>query len=637
MTQEIQIIVANLKIWMKKILILASNPREDLRINREIRDLKKAIERNKNSEQFEVEIELEVRSEDLQELFFDNKPDIVHFCGHGTGEQGLVFVNDIEGETLVSNQALAGLFKIFKNEIECVLLNACHTEIQADVIGEHVEYVIGTSREILDKAAYWFAVGFYKALVREQSIETCYEWGCNAVQLNMPNVNMVPHISEQVRKMKVVEEDDSQAVSEPLKIVLKQKSVLEEPSEATKLSQPVINPESPPDIPSDFREEVAKEAEIKEYNNTTRKTWDEFGQSNLVEREPISQNEYRQRQTLLNKVKQFWIEGFLKPSLYANTAINLDWKTNPDAVLRPFEGIKDIPVELDESFEELQSTNILNQTGLGKTLLILGEPGSGKTITLLQLAEKLVNQTEQDLTKSIPVVFNLSSWGQKQQPLEKWLIEELKDKYQVPHTWSEPWLEQEQLILLLDGLDEVRAEQRNACVLALNQFIETHNITERVVCSRVKDYEALTERLRLSSAICIKPLSQKQVYSFLAKAGDSLAGLKTLLQQDLELEQFAQTPLILNIMSWAYQGWSAEDLLQQFPSSEDPYQHLFDSYIERMLHRRIIGKLEQNPNSPQYPQEKVLHWLSWLAKKMVKESKIIFLIEKMQPTLLQSR
>ena len=158
-----------------------------------------------------------------------------------------------------------------------------------------------------------------------------------------------------------------------------------------------------------------------------------------------------------------------------------------------------------------------------------------------------------------------------------------------------------------------------------------------VVCSRVKDYEALTERLRLSSAICIKPLSQQQVYSFLAKAGDSLTGLKKLLQQDIELEQFVQTPLILNIMSLAYQDWSAEDLLKQFRSSEDRYRHLFDSYIERMLRRRVIGQLEPNSNSAKYSQEKVLHWLSWLAKTMVNESKTIFLIEKMQPTLLQSQ
>ncbi len=311
---------------MKKILILASNPQGDLRIDREIRDLKKAIERNKNSEQFEVKIALAVRPEDLQDLFYDNKPYIVHFCGHGAGEQGLVFENDIKGEQLVSNQALSGLFKIFKDNVECVLLNACHTEVQADVIVEHVEYVIGTSREILDKAAYWFAVGFYKALVREQSIETCYEWGCNTVQLSMPNVNIVPHISERFRKMEVIEEDGSKVVSEPLRIVLKQKSTLEEQPVATNLSQPVGNSNLSPDIAPDFIQEIAKEAAIKQYKNTTRKTIEEFGQADVIRKEAVTQHEYRQRKTLLNKVKEFWIEGFLKPSLYANTAINLDLK-----------------------------------------------------------------------------------------------------------------------------------------------------------------------------------------------------------------------------------------------------------------------------------------------------------------------
>ncbi|MEM8721761.1 MAG: hypothetical protein AAGE84_21095 [Cyanobacteria bacterium P01_G01_bin.39] len=99
-------------------------------------------------------------------------------------------------EQLVSNQALAGLCKIFQDNIECVLLNACHTETQVDVIVEHISYAIGTSKEILDKAAYWFAVGFYKALVREQSIETCYDWGFNTVQVNMPDVNILAEYSK---------------------------------------------------------------------------------------------------------------------------------------------------------------------------------------------------------------------------------------------------------------------------------------------------------------------------------------------------------------------------------------------------------------------------------------------------------
>ncbi len=615
---------------MKKILILASNPRSDLHIDREIRDLKKAIKRNQNSEQFEVEIELAVKIEDLDEIIHDSQPYIVHFCGHGAGEQGLLFKNNQGIEQYLSNEALIDLFKTCGKNVKCLILNACYTEVQASLIAEHIPYGIGTNRQISDKAAYCFAIGFYKALVREQSIETCYEWGWCAVKrivLNLNTVNVVINDSERFRKMEVIEEDASEVVSEPLRIILKRKTVLDKQSTENQLLS---------EITSDFREEVVNEAEIQQYKNTTRKTWDEFGQSNRVNREPITQNEYRQRKTLLNKVKDFWIKGFLKPSLYVNTAINLHWTNNPDAVLRGFQGMEEIPVELDDSFEELQATDILSQTGQGKTLLILGEPGSGKTITLLQLAEKLVNQTEQDLTLPIPVVFNLSSWGQKQQPIDKWLIQELKDKYHVPKTWSKSWIKQEQLILLLDGLDEVEEGKRDACVRALNKFIAAHNITEMVVSSRVKDYEALTERLQLSSAICIQPLSPQKLYQHLDERGDSLAALKTLLEQDLELEQFAETPLILNIMSLAYQDWSVEELLQQFRTSEDRYQHLFDSYIERMLRRRVIGQSEQNPNSAQYPQEKVLHWLSWLAKSMIDESQTVILIENLQPSFLES-
>ncbi|MGF1482226.1 MAG: NACHT domain-containing protein [Cyanophyceae cyanobacterium] len=363
----------------------------------------------------------------------------------------------------------------------------------------------------------------------------------------------------------------------------------------------------------------------EQYRDRVTNDLDWLGQTPVV-RQVLTQHEYRQRITLLRKVKESWIEGFLNSSLYRNNVINLDWEKNSSAVIRPFTGVEDIAIDLDKSFDQLKSTDILNQTGQGKTLLILGEPGSGKTIALLQLAKKAIAQTEKDLTKPIPVVFNLSSWEYKQQPIEKWLIEELKDKYQVPKTLSEPWIEQEQLILFLDGLDEVQAGKRNACVRALNQFITTHNITEMVICSRVEDYEALTARLQLSSAICIKPLSKKQVDRFLAEAGDSLAGLRTLLQQDRELERFAQTPLILSIMSVAYQDWSVEDLLQQFCSSEERRHHLFDTYIDRMFKRKGVQ---------QYQKDRSIYWLTWLAQRMSQGAQSVFLIERMQPYWLE--
>lgn len=76
----------------------------------------------------------------------------------------------------------------------------------------------------------------------------------------------------------------------------------------------------------------------------------------------------------------------------------------------------------------------------GGELLILGEPGSGKTTLLLELTRHLLDRAEQDDKLQMPVVFNLSSWATKQQPLAQWLVEELMTKYQVPRKLGQAWV-----------------------------------------------------------------------------------------------------------------------------------------------------------------------------------------------------
>jgi hypothetical protein len=96
-----------------KILILASNPRNDLKLVHEIRDLKNVIETSRNRQHFEVEDALAVRVGDLQDLLLKNRPQIVHFCGHGSGQQGLVFEGNDGGEQWVRAEALSDLFRLF--------------------------------------------------------------------------------------------------------------------------------------------------------------------------------------------------------------------------------------------------------------------------------------------------------------------------------------------------------------------------------------------------------------------------------------------------------------------------------------------------------------------------------------------
>ena len=342
----------------------------------------------------------------------------------------------------------------------------------------------------------------------------------------------------------------------------------------------------------------------------------------------LTHEEYFWRRVLLDRVKDFWIKGFLTNSLYIKVLIELGLEKRLDLVQRSFSDMEEFPEKSRQLIPEDKGTiDVFNQMGVGRTLLILGEPGAGKTITLLKLAESLIARTETDLSLPIPVVFNLSSWANKKQAISEWLIQELSDKYKVSKPLGKAWVEEQQLLLLLDGLDEVKAEHRNACVRALNQFIQTHGITEIVVCSRIRDYEILSERLKLQSAICIQPLTSEQIYQYLEQADEQFTALKTLLERNAELLKLATSPLILSVMSLAYQGCSLEDL-SSMSSPEEWQPRLFDNYIKRMFRRK--------KSTQKYSTEKTMRWLIWLAQRMSEEELTVFLIEQMQPSWLKT-
>ncbi len=170
---------------VKKILILAANPRGDLKLSQEIRDIREGLKRSANREQFTLETREAVRIEDMTIALLELKPWIVHFCGHGSGSEGLVLENDAGQQQLVSTEALANLFRHFTNRVECVLLNACYSDVQAQEIVKHINYVIGMQKEILDDVARAFTRGFYQALGEGESISFAYEWGCDRIQLEM--------------------------------------------------------------------------------------------------------------------------------------------------------------------------------------------------------------------------------------------------------------------------------------------------------------------------------------------------------------------------------------------------------------------------------------------------------------------
>ncbi len=170
----------------RTILILASSPANTarLRLDEQAREIDEGLRRAKQRGQFTLQQRWAARPNDLRRALLDLNPQIVHFCGHGAGDKGLVLENDTGKAQFVPTNALSSLFKLFANRgVECVVLNACYAEVQAEAISQHINYVVGMSDEISDDAALKFAVGFYDALGAGWSYEDAYQMGCNAIAL----------------------------------------------------------------------------------------------------------------------------------------------------------------------------------------------------------------------------------------------------------------------------------------------------------------------------------------------------------------------------------------------------------------------------------------------------------------------
>lgn len=326
---------------------------------------------------------------------------------------------------------------------------------------------------------------------------------------------------------------------------------------------------------------------------------------------------------MLRRVRSVWLQGVLEESLHGGQIIDLGFAHRPAAL-----GNSGVP-----SWQQAPEYDLLLPVGTkiedvfaaaGRVLLVLGEPGAGKTTMLLQLVSHLMVAAEADETCPMPAVFSLAAYTNGR-GLTQWLVEQLANNYEVPRKLGERWIETGQFISLLDGLDEVDPAHRPACAAAINEFRARHPDVALLVTARNRDYQALATRLHMDKAIILQPLTPEQIDTYLARRGKKLDGLRASLAADRTLRELAQTPLMLSIMTLAANrppesGSAAlgDGLLSR--------RHLFDVYVERMARYR-----GQNMS---YSPSDTIAWLSWLAQQMTRALKPTFFLEDMQPSWL---
>lgn len=197
----------------KKILILAAQPKASSpqRLDQEVRDIANGLERAKHRHQFQLEQRWAVTPRDMQRAMLDVEPQIVHFLGGSRDapgdDRGLVWEDDSGHSQLVSSDALAALFKLFADSLECVMLSDAYSEQQAKAIAQHINFVVGMQRAISHGAEIAFAVGFYDALGAGRSVKFAFELGRAAIRFAQPLEASIPVLHREKLSLPKVEID----------------------------------------------------------------------------------------------------------------------------------------------------------------------------------------------------------------------------------------------------------------------------------------------------------------------------------------------------------------------------------------------------------------------------------------------
>ena len=170
-----------------RVLILGASADGGLRVGREQKRIRQAVESALHRDQIELDVRPAATASDLLDGITRFRPHVVHFSGHSS-ETLIEFERDIDEAhdvgAVVTARAFASAVKATDTPPLLVLLNSCKSAAQIDDLVEDVApFAIGMADSIEDLDAINYAAQFYAAVANGQSIASAHASGQAALEL----------------------------------------------------------------------------------------------------------------------------------------------------------------------------------------------------------------------------------------------------------------------------------------------------------------------------------------------------------------------------------------------------------------------------------------------------------------------
>ncbi|MEU4740345.1 NACHT domain-containing protein [Actinosynnema sp. NPDC023658] len=257
--------------------------------------------------------------------------------------------------------------------------------------------------------------------------------------------------------------------------------------------------------------------------------------------------------------------------------------------------------------------------------VFLGEPGAGKSTTAMLLTIGLLDRRVDD---PVPLLLPLSTWDPGEEDVRTWMTRRLYEDHPALRNTelygsyaADLLVEQRRVFPVLDGLDQIPADQRADALDRINRAFPGSQ--PLVLTSRLDEFVEVGTPVVGAQVVQLQPLDLEEVAGYLRSVSDPVTAarwepvfLHLRDEPDGRLAEALSTPLAVWLAGVVYGYGEPSELLDRsrFPDRTAIENHLADLLVDGAFGDR--GVAHQARASQVWPRDKAARWLAFLATEM---------------------